>query len=311
MKALFRIGFFFLFTACANVIPPSGGPVDLEGPKIKSFSVDSATSNQKAIRVVIQFDELVELKPSSKINYFPGCIQPNRIKVRKDIVQLDFDTSFNLPGMIDWNDAIQDVNHQNSTKTSFLLIDPEKTISSDSLNVLPTSLFDVVDAYPFWIEVVDSSGCIWRKKKIESKSTIVFYHLSYRGKSIRVMKNENEKRFIKTFAVSFNQTEIQVGIPMGDEKVYGADSLLDAKVFLEMEQKSDMKTSILPNIFEFREGRWFSVRAMENGFFPLVSGKVTLAYYSNDELKVRSCEIKKGLNQLKLNEFLSPSSVKQ
>jgi hypothetical protein len=97
-----------------------------------------------------------------------------------------------------------------------------------------------------------------------------------------------------------------VGYPFGDEKFFGVDSLLDAKINVVSLEKMNGK------LYEFREGKWFTCRSMENKQFPAVSGKTTFGYFtSNQSFLIFPLEIKKQENTLKIDEFFSPSSIKR
>ena len=51
-----------IFSACATVVPPAGGPVDTTPPVPLSFIPNNKTTNFKAKKIVIKFDEYIELK---------------------------------------------------------------------------------------------------------------------------------------------------------------------------------------------------------------------------------------------------------
>jgi hypothetical protein len=97
-----------------------------------------------------------------------------------------------------------------------------------------------------------------------------------------------------------------VGYPFGDEKFFGVDSLLDAKINVVSLEIMNGK------LYEFREGKWFTCRSMENKQFRAVSGKATFGYYTaNQSFLIFPLELKKQENTLKIDEFFSPSSVKR
>ena len=305
MRPIVGLIFVCFFAACANVVPPTGGPPDLKGPQLRGFSIDSS-SNKKSYRFKVQFDENIELKPSSNIYFFPGGFKPSKAVVHQQTLQLEFDSSLFFPGIIDWSDAVRDVNNQNPSTVETLPIDPQNKLSKDSISISISSFLDPVDAFPFWLEISDSLGHLLRKKKIEKKGSVLFRNISYQGASSKIARKEFGDTLSKFVSVSGPSIEIQVGYPFGDEKIFGVDSLLDAKINVVSLEKMNGK------LYEFREGKWFTCRSMENKQFPAVSGKTTFGYFtSNQSFLIFPLEIKKQENTLKIDEFFSPSSIKR
>jgi hypothetical protein len=295
----------FILAACANVVPPTGGPPDLKGPQLRGFSIDSS-SNKKSYRFNVQFDENIELKQSSNIFFFPGGFKPSKAVAHQQSLQLEFDSSLFFPGIIDWSDAVRDVNNQNPSSIETLAIDPQNKLSKDSISISFSTFLDPVDAFPLWIEITDSLGHLLRKKKIEKKESVLFRNISYQGASAKIARKEFGDTLSKFVSVSGPSFEIQVGYPFGDEKIFGVDSLLDAKINVVSSEKMNGK------LYEFREGKWFTCRSMENKQFRAVSGKTTFGYFtSNQSFLIFPLEIKKQDNTLKIDEFFSPSSIKR
>ena len=295
----------FILSACANVVPPTGGPPDLKGPQLRGFSIDSSL-NKKSYRFNVQFDENIELKQSSSIFFFPGGFKPNKAIAHQQTLQLEFDTLMFFPGIIDWSDAVRDVNNQNPSSVETLPIDPQNKLSKDSISVSISSFLDPVDAFPLWIEIIDSLGHLLRKKKIEKKGTVLFRNISNQGATAKISRKEVGDTLSKIFSVTNSSFEIQVGYPFGDEKFFGVDSLLDAKINVVSSEKMNGK------LYEFREGKWFTCRSIHNKQFPAVSGKATFGYFSsNQSFLIFPLELKKQENTLKIDEFFSPSSIKR
>lgn len=55
-----------LFSACANVIPPSGGAKDMTPPKLKSISVKDSLLNTRITRLELHFDEYIVVSDVAK-----------------------------------------------------------------------------------------------------------------------------------------------------------------------------------------------------------------------------------------------------
>lgn len=297
------ISLIFL-SACANVVPPTGGQPDLVGPKILALYLDSSKAINKSYRVEIQFDELVELKPGSNIYFYPGGIIPSKTLVRKQILQLEFDSLLNLNGLLDLGEAIQDVNNQNAVFDPLLAVGEKANLQADTSRISFSNFFDNSTSFPFWLEVRDSLGVLLRKKKVEKNLAIDFPYLNAKGSVAIIMRKEKGDSLTRSIYLKSKSEEISLGWPFGDEAFYGPDSLIDAKLFF--------KGSEPVTLFEFRDGKWFRCRRSEKGGISLVSGKVILSYYSNlGEFKILSIEVKKGENNAQIDEFLSPPSTKR
>jgi hypothetical protein len=105
-----------LLPRCANIVPPSGGPKDTTAPRVVSISPLDSTLNFKSKKVVITFDEYVELD-----NIFDKLIVSPTLKrtptvtsklhtltmVIKDTLAPNTTYTFNF------SDAIRDINERN------------------------------------------------------------------------------------------------------------------------------------------------------------------------------------------------------
>lgn len=306
MRGVFVLLGVFLVSACANVVPPTGGLADTVGPRIISHFVDSNQVYTHKHHIEIQFDENIELKQSSKIYYFPGGHLPLKAWTHKHMLRLDFDTSLLFPGLIDFSDAIRDVNNQNVSNSEILLIDPKNELPADSLIVSFLSIFESSETFPFWLEITNSQGVLLRKKKIEKSGNLVFPHLNSFGARLILSRKENGDTLSKKVLLSSNQIQLPLGLPFGDEKVFGQDTSLNAQIIGVGKEKP------IGKLFEFREGKWFSCRPITHGEFSVVSGKCSLGFFGPDQgFKTLNLEIKAGKNNLNFDEFLSPSSVKR
>lgn len=105
-----------LFIACANMASPSGGPYDLEPPKIVRITPEFNATNVKKGKIEVIFDENVNIeKPNDKVIITP----PQRLlpvihAVNKKVtVQLRDSLLPNTTYTVDFTDAISDFNENN------------------------------------------------------------------------------------------------------------------------------------------------------------------------------------------------------
>ena len=304
MSHKFGILFFIFLTACANVVPPTGGLPDLIGPKILVQSLDSSTSEKKSYQIEIQFDELVELKSGSSIYFYPGGIIPSKVQVRKQTLQLEFDSLLNWNGLLDLGDAIQDVNNQNQVLEPLLVVGNKLNLTADTSRISFSNFMDNSFSFPLWLEIHDSTGVLLRKKKVEKNVAIDFHYLNAMGCVAKIMRKEKGDSLSRSIFLKSKSEEIPLGWPFGDEAIFGVDSLIDAKLIFH---GSEPKV-----LFEFRNGQWFRCRKGGKEEIPLVSGMVIFGFYSDKgELKILNKEIKKGENNAQIDEFLSTPSTKR
>ena len=95
--------------ACATVVPPSGGPRDTTPPVAEEFKPDNYSQNFKTNKVVIKFDEFIELKKlSQQLVVSPAMPEKPEIKVqgKKLLIRLPDSLSENTTYTIFLGNAI-------------------------------------------------------------------------------------------------------------------------------------------------------------------------------------------------------------
>lgn len=165
---------------CANIIPPEGGPKDTLPPVLLSVTPRDSTRNFQSNRIVLQFDEYVDLQDVQNNLLFTPTFETNPIieaKLRTITIRLKDSLEKNTTYTFNFGNAIRDVNESN------ILRDFVYTFSTgpylDSLNlrghvvlaetgkvdttltvVLHTALDDsaVVKARPRYVARLNSNG---------------------------------------------------------------------------------------------------------------------------------------------------------
>lgn len=105
-----------LFFRCANPAAPTGGPRDSTAPKILSMLPMNFSTNFNAKKVVIQFDEYVQLKDMQKeIVIAPPMKRRPAFKVKGRSVEITFETELDSATTykIDFGTALRDNNEGN------------------------------------------------------------------------------------------------------------------------------------------------------------------------------------------------------
>ncbi len=102
--------------SCANMASPTGGPYDVDPPKVKRASPDFNSLNVTPSRIEIEFDENIKVeKPTEKVIVTPPQMNMPVIRSigKKAVVELKDTLLLNTTYTIDFTDAIVDNNEGN------------------------------------------------------------------------------------------------------------------------------------------------------------------------------------------------------
>jgi len=108
-----------VLTSCANIIPPSGGPRDSLPPKLTALNPENNKMHFDAKRIVISFDEFVEVKDLQNnltVSPVPKQLPIIESKLRTITIRLKDTLQPNTTYSIDFGKAIRDVNEGNILK---------------------------------------------------------------------------------------------------------------------------------------------------------------------------------------------------
>ena len=142
------LGLFF-FTKCANVVAPTGGPKDLEPPKVLIANPSSPAISFNQKKIELEFNEFIQIKNIENIQISPLC-EPGPtilLKGKRLIIvpncELDSLTTYT----INFGNAIEDLNEGNILKNYKYVFSKNKSIDSLFLQTKSTNLYtgDVVD----------------------------------------------------------------------------------------------------------------------------------------------------------------------
>ncbi|SFE71803.1 Carboxypeptidase regulatory-like domain-containing protein [Chitinophaga sp. CF118] len=232
-----------LFPRCANIVPPSGGPKDTTAPRIVSANPLDSTLHFKSKKVVLTFDEYVELD-----NIFEKLIVSPTLKrtptvtsklhtvtmVIKDTLEANTTYTFNF------SDAIRDINERNPIKEYSYVVS-----TGDYLDSLQVKGF-IIDAETGKPDS-NVSVMMYRHSQdsVVSKEKPVYYARS-KGNGGFWFKNLAPGDY-KLFALKEEDKDLQYNQPA--ELIAFADSLVrirekninDLPLLLFLEQDSTLK----------------------------------------------------------------------
>ncbi|MDI9319783.1 MAG: Ig-like domain-containing protein [Phycisphaerales bacterium] len=105
------------FTACANIIPPSGGPSDVKTPQLLSTQPQDSLRNKRVTRIELKFDEYVTLADVSKeLQVSPTLkLNPTVMAIGKTVIIKIADSLLqeNTTYTINMGKAIKDLHESN------------------------------------------------------------------------------------------------------------------------------------------------------------------------------------------------------
>ena len=139
--SILLISSFFLFgifsgPGCANIVPPGGGPRDSLPPMLVSALPKDSALKVDQQKVVITFNEFVELKNTSEqvlISPYPAKQPTIESKLRTVIVRLKDSLLPNTTYSIDFGDAITDLNEGNVLRNFRYIFSTGAQIDSNEL----------------------------------------------------------------------------------------------------------------------------------------------------------------------------------
>ena len=105
-----------LFFSCAQIVNPNGGQKDNEPPRTVKYSPDSAQINFSSKKIVISFDEYIQLNDLQKqlVISPPMKTQPEiRTKGKSLIIELNDTLKQNTTYVFSFGDAIRDITESN------------------------------------------------------------------------------------------------------------------------------------------------------------------------------------------------------
>lgn len=123
-------------SGCANIVPPGGGPRDSLPPQLVSASPKDSALNVTQQKIILNFDEFVELRNANEkllITPYPSKAPLIESKLRSVTVRLKDSLLPNTTYVIDFGDAIVDLNESNQLKNFRYVFSTGPVIDSNEL----------------------------------------------------------------------------------------------------------------------------------------------------------------------------------
>jgi len=136
-----------LFVAsCAQVVAPGGGPKDKTPPRILKYTPDSAQLNFNSNKVVMEFNEYVQLKDlNNQLIISPPLEKTPDIKIKNKTLTIDLSGQKLKPNTtysISFGNALQDLNEGNAIPDFKYIFSTGSYIDSLTVNGKVRTAFD-------------------------------------------------------------------------------------------------------------------------------------------------------------------------
>ncbi len=235
---IYHIG---LFSGCASPKSVEGGPRDTTPPKVLRMVPEDLTTNFKAERIVIQFDEFFKLQDQFKeFNISPDVERQPQLKVNKRSLEISFQDTLekNTTYTLNFGKMIADINESNVIKNFTYVFSTGPKLDSLSLSGQVTDAITglpVLDAIAYIVPITrdtilgkqkpsiytttDSSGR-YSLKNLRA-DTYKVYALKEEGGDKIYQQNTDQIGFIKdSLVLTGNVTDINLRVFKEDPIVF-------------------------------------------------------------------------------------------
>ena len=194
-----------IWSSCANIIPPVGGPRDSTAPILVKATPDNKSRNFKGNRIVIQFDEYVEVENT----YQNVLVSPSQetfpiidYRLRTVTVRMKDTLAPNTTYAINFGNSIKDVNEGNIYKNFTYVFSTGDRLDSLTLegnvHVAETGLVDSTLIVALYNKFGDSVVAKEKPRyitRLDGKGNFKFEYLPKGTFNIFAFKDEGFKKY--------------------------------------------------------------------------------------------------------------------
>lgn len=191
-----------LLSACANVVAPTGGPVDVTPPKVVFSNPSKGQLNVNQSTFELTFDEYVIIKEPSKILLFPGNIKPVSSKISGKTVRIVFTDSIKLIGtsFLQLNGAIADNNASNVLKSFELVFSASNSIDSGNIVGVAKDFISGSAVSNQWVALLDSkSKSLLRLTQPDNSGNFLFDYIGNESLQLIAFEDKNNDQIPQSF----------------------------------------------------------------------------------------------------------------
>ncbi len=194
-----------LFTSCANIIPPGGGPKDSLPPNLVASLPKDSSINFSSKKIVLTFNEYVEAREIQQnlvVNPLPTILPVVDFKLKNVTVLLKDSLEPNTTYSINFGSAIKDVNEGNIAKNKTYVFSTGKTIDNSSIKgkviVAKDGKVDSTLVVVLHPNLADSAVVKLRPKyltKLDGQGNFLFNNLPKKTFNVFVLPNDYSKKY--------------------------------------------------------------------------------------------------------------------
>ncbi len=239
--------------ACATIVSPTGGPKDITPPKMVSSEPKDLSTNFKGNKLVLTFDEYVQLKTPEKyllISPPLGKLPDIKLKGHSVVVKLTDSLRKNTTYNFYFGEAIVDLTESNPIPNFNFAFSTGSDIDSLSLSGTVTDAFTRLPSKGVFVELYKDFTDSVPKKQIPTyvsrtsdKGNFHFSNLaSGKYRAVALLDGDNDYMYnLPTESIGFYSDSVQ--------PYYNALNLSDTVAV----KKTDLKTQNLVSIVMFQE----------------------------------------------------------
>ncbi len=214
-----------LASACAKIVSPTGGEEDEIAPKVSSYSRNFPATNFNDDKIILEFDEFIQLSDPTKIKFSPRTdIAPEyKVRGKKLIVELPESLNKDLTYSIDFGDAIKDYTENNAANNLRLAFTAKEKLDTAYVKGLVRNAFDhklpkeiIAGLYAIEDEI-DTDSLIFKKKPLyvsnvnETTGRFLFSSVAPNDYLMIAFKDENKDEYYEANeALAFYSETINV-----------------------------------------------------------------------------------------------------
>ena len=135
MKHTIYIVVFFLL-GCANIVPPTGGPKDVNPPQLLEISPKNKTNYFDRVDITFVFDELIQINDKKNVFISPYSKDVIKLDINKNklIVNFEEDLTKNTTYNLSLDEVIKDFNEGNIVKDLNYIFSTGSSIDTLTIN---------------------------------------------------------------------------------------------------------------------------------------------------------------------------------
>ncbi len=159
----------WLLAACASIQSPTGGPKDMEAPKVVQENPKNLSTKFKSEKIELEFDEFIKLNNAfTEISISPALENPLDVQAKKEKLEIKIGEALapNTTYTINFGKGVGDVNENNLLKNYNYVFSTGETLDSLSVSgkVIDALTNEVMKEATVFLFPVEQDSLLGKKK---------------------------------------------------------------------------------------------------------------------------------------------------